>query len=127
VDLIRSKTVAEAAKENVNLIYTFCYAKGSDDENVRRITAIAEENGGEVCFALLTCEKERLEARIREESRVPFRKLKDIELLRKLLDQHDLYSTVPDRESLCIDNTDISPEVTAMNIIDHFGLKSVDE
>jgi broad-specificity NMP kinase len=127
VDLIRCETVAEATKQNVNLIYTFCYAKGSDDENVRRIAEIVEQNGGEVCFVLLTCEKEALCSRVEEHSRTSFRKVKDVELLRKLLDQHDLYSTVPDRESLCIDNTAISAEVAAIRIIEHFALKSLDK
>ena len=58
VSTIRSETVAEAARQNVSLIYTFCYAKGSDDEHVKQITEIAEENGGEVNFVLLTAKRE---------------------------------------------------------------------
>ena len=60
---------------------------------------------------------------MKEHSRTTFRKVQDIELLRKLLDQHDLYSMVPDRESLWIDNTNISPDVAAEKIIEHFGLE----
>jgi ATPase related to the helicase subunit of the Holliday junction resolvase len=122
VNLIRCETIGEAARQNVDLIYTFCYAKGSDDENVKRITEIVEENGGEVCFVLLTCDEETLCSRIKEPTRTSFRKVKDIGLLRKLLEQYDLYSTVPDRESLCIDNTNISPDAAAAMVIEYFSL-----
>src|SRR4051794_37159286 len=45
VSLIRAETIAEAARENVDLIYTFCYAKDLDDSHIRRITKAVEENG----------------------------------------------------------------------------------
>jgi RNase adaptor protein for sRNA GlmZ degradation len=124
VSTIRTETIAEAARQNVDLIYTFCYAKGSDDEHVKQIAEIAEQNGGQVNFVLLTCEKATLEARVKEQSRSAFRKVNDIGLLRKLLEENDLFSMVPQRESLWIDNTELSPEAAAEKIIEHFGLEA---
>jgi RNase adaptor protein for sRNA GlmZ degradation len=124
VSTIRTETIAEAARQNVDLIYTFCYAKGSDDEHVKQIAEIAEQNGGQVNFVLLTCEKATLEARVKEQSRSAFRKVNDIGLLRKLLEENDLFSMVPQRESLWIDNTNLSPDAAAEKIIEHFGLEA---
>jgi hypothetical protein len=123
VNMIRYETVAEAARQGVDLIYTFCYAAGLDDDHVRTIAGLVEANGGEVHFVLLTCETAELHERVRSQSRAKFRKVRGVELLQRLLDQYDLYSTVPGHESLCIDNTDISPEATAALIIEHFGLR----
>ncbi len=120
IDLIRVETIAEAARENVDLIHTFCYAKGSDDKYVAKITETVESNGGEICFALLTCERGELEQRVLDESRKQFGKANNLEILNEILDKYDLFSPVPFRESLCIDNTNLSPSDAARKIISYF-------
>jgi len=120
IDLIRVETIAEAARVGQNLIHTFCYAKGSDDEYVAQITKTVESNDGEVCFVLLTCEKGELEKRVLEESRKRVNKANNLEILHEILNKYDLFSPVPERESLCIDNTSLSPSDTARRIVKHF-------
>lgn len=122
VHLIRVETIAEAARAGQNLIYTFCYAKGSDDAHVAKITQTVEENGGEICFVLLTCEKSELEKRVLEASRKQFGKLNNLEILNEVLEKYDLFSPVPERESLRIDNTNLSAEATARKIVEHYKL-----
>jgi len=122
IDLIRVETVREAAIIGQNLIYTFCYAKELDDAHIEKITAAAEENGGKVCFVLLTAEKSALEKRVLEESRTKYGKVKTVEMMRYFFDTYDLFSPVPQRESLIIDNTNLSAEETARQIIEHFNL-----
>lgn len=122
VHLIRFETITEAARVGQNLIYTFCYAKGSDDALVKKIRDSVEENGGEVCFVLLTATMETLEKRVLEESRKQFGKAKSLEILREVHDKYDLFSPVPERESLIIDNTDLPAEATARRIIGHFQI-----
>lgn len=122
VHLFRIEAIAEAAREDVNLIYTFCYAKDSDDAHVALITKAVEENGGEIVFVLLRCEREELERRVLSASRAPYGKLKNVELLRGLLEKNELYSPVPERESLIIDNTNLTAEDAARKIIEHFSL-----
>ncbi|HEY0427589.1 MAG TPA: hypothetical protein VGC76_07380 [Pyrinomonadaceae bacterium] len=123
IDLIRFETVSEAARVGQNLIYTFCYAKNLDDAHVREITRAFEENGGEICFVLLTAEKDALEKRVLEDSRKSFGKAKTVEMMRYFFDTYDLFSPVPDRESLLIDNTNLSAEQVAERIIEHFRLQ----
>ena len=122
IELIRFETVAEAARQNVNLIYTFCYAKDFDDAHVRKIVETVESNGGNVCFVLMTADKEILERRVLEESRTKFRKVNNLELLHELFGKYDLFSAVPEHESLIIDNTNLSAEATARKIIEHFQI-----
>ncbi len=120
IELIRAETVAEAAREDVNLIYTFCYAKDFDDAHVAKIVESVEASGGEVCFVLLTCERSELEKRVLEESRKQYGKANNLEILEEILGKYDLFSPVTGRESLQIDNTNFSPFETARKIIEYF-------
>lgn len=122
IDLIRVETVKEAARVGLNLIYTFCYAKGLDDRHVERITRAVETRGGEVCFVLLKAEREALNKRVVEESRRRMGKAKTVEMMNFFHETYDLISPVPERESLIIDNTHLSAERVAEAIIAHFNL-----
>ncbi|HSK71972.1 MAG TPA: AAA family ATPase [Pyrinomonadaceae bacterium] len=126
VNIIRRETIAEAARENVNLIYTFCYAKGEDDKHIAEVLDLVENNGGEVCFVLLTCERSELEKRVLEESRRKFTKANNLRILNEILERYDLFSPVPQRESLQIDNTNLSAEAAAQKIIRHFQIRNSD-
>lgn len=123
VERIRLDVVAEAARVGLNgLIYTFCYAKGSDDVHIDRVIEAVESNGGEVCFVLLKCEQAELERRVVAESRKQFGKMKTVDTLHNVLEKYDLSSPVPQRESLIIDTTNISSEKTAKQIVKHYNL-----
>lgn len=122
VHLFRVETIAEAARAGQNLIYTFCYAKDSDDAHVAEVTKTVEENGGEICFVLLVCEKDAIEKRVLDESRKKYGKVNNLKILREIWEKNELFSPVPDRESLIIDNTNLSAEETSKLIIKHFKL-----
>lgn len=123
IEMIRVETIAEAARENVDLIYTFCYAKGLDDPHIWRILNAVESNGGEVCFVFLTCKKNEVEKRVVNESRRKFRKANNLQILKEIFDKYDFSSPIPDCPSLSIDTTDVSPETAARKIIEHFNLE----
>jgi broad-specificity NMP kinase len=122
IDLIRVETVREAARVGQNLIYTFCYAKDLDDPHVEKIINAVEENGGEICFVLLTADRSELNKRVVAESRQKMGKAKTVEMMDYFHETYDLLSPVPHRESLRIDNTNLPPETVARQIIEHFGL-----
>lgn len=123
IELIRYEVVAEAAREGQDLVYTFCYAKDLDDAHVAEVARRVEENGGEVCFVQLVCDKEILKQRVTEESRKLHGKAKTPEQMDYYFQTYDLFSPVPDRESLRIDNSEVSAEDTARQIIEHYGLQ----
>ena len=122
INLIRVETVREAARVGQNLIYTFCYAKDLDEAHVEKIINAVEENGGEICFVLLTADRAELNKRVVEESRRKMGKAKTVEMMDFFHETYDLLSPVPHRESLQIDNTRLSPETVARQIIEYFGL-----
>lgn len=122
IELIRSEVVAEAARAGQDLIYTYCYARGLDDPHIELITRAAEENGGEVLFVLLVCEKEVLKQRVLGESRKKYGKVRSVEMMDEFFEKYELFSPVPGRDSLVIDNTDLPPDETAKRIITHYGL-----
>ena len=123
VHQFRIDTIAEAARENVDLVYTFCYAKDFDDAHVEEVEKAVVENGGELCLVLLTAERSEIERRVLEESRLKYKKAATLELLHGFWEKFELFSPVNDRESLIIDNTNLSAEETAKRIIEHFDLK----
>lgn len=123
VELIRIETIAEAARENVDLIFTFCYAKGLDEELVTKVEQAAVENGAEVNYVLLTCSSEELKRRVLREDRSRFKKVSSVEMIEMFEEKYDLNSPIPDKETLAIDNTNLEPEIVAEQIIEHFGLR----
>jgi hypothetical protein len=119
---IRFETIAEAAREGVDLIYTFCYAKGFDDSHIEKILRIVEDAGGEVCFVLLRADRAELDRRVTAESRKKTGKAKTVEMMNFFHDTYDLFSPVPMRESLIIDNTNLSAADAARQIVAHYNL-----
>ena len=123
VDQMRLDILEAAAREQVpGLIFTFVYASPEDDEFVSRAEAAVNRHGGEVCYVQLTCDPERLRERVALESRRQFGKLDNPEALEALLARYDLFSPVPDRDSLRLDNSDVAVEEAARMIRSHFEL-----
>lgn len=122
IERIRVETIAEAARENVDLIHTFVYALGEDDEHFAKLIAAAEDNGGEVHLVLLWCEDDERRQRIVSESRAQIGKLTDPASVDTWRERYDLLSPLPGRETLMIDTTTITPSGSAAAIVSHYGL-----
>jgi hypothetical protein len=121
IEDVRFAIIAEAAREGVDVIHTFCYEFGADDKHFSTLIASAEDNGGQVHLVLLRCEDRERKRRIGNESRVKIGKLTDPDAIgsKKI----DLTSPFPGRKTLVIDTTATAPEAVAMQIIEHFGLQ----
>ena len=123
IDKFRLEIIEEAAKEHISgLIFTFCYAPGIDDPFVEGVVRAVERHAGRVCFVHLYCGRETLEARVTAETRRTHGKLVDVSSLREFLDRYDMFSAVAVRESLSIDNSDLTPQEVAQRIIAHYEL-----
>lgn len=119
----RLEIIEEAAKENISgLIFTFCYAPRIDDAFVESVVQAVERHAGRVCFVQLYCDRTALEERVINQSRKPHGKLNDVEALREFLDRYDLFSVVTIRESLVIDNSDLTAREAAQRIIARYEL-----
>lgn len=120
---LRVETIAEAARAGIDVMHTFCYAKGADDNHFADLIAAAEDNGGEVHTVLLLCRDDARRERIANESRAKIGKLTDPDSVTRSREVHDLESPLPGRETLVIDTSDISPAEAAVRIIEQFGLE----
>ena len=118
VDRIRVDLVAAAAREGVDLVYTFVFAPG-DEGHVDDVVSSFERVGGSVVFVQLSAPPDELRRRVSAASRTSHRKITDVASLDEVLREHDVYASIPNRESLTIDVTTTSPEDAAGQIVDH--------
>jgi chloramphenicol 3-O-phosphotransferase len=125
IELIRFGTIAEAAREGVDLIHTFVYAYGIDDEHFGNLIAAAEDNGGGVHTVLLTCDDETRRQRIIADERRQIGKLTDPDSIDTSREKFDLFSPLPGRDTLVIDTTATPPDESARRIIEYFGLEEL--
>lgn len=121
---IRLAVIEEAARENVDIIFTDIYAHPDHKPDVERIFTTVERFGGTVLLVRLTCDNTVLEQRSLSPERGSMGKLNSVESLRAYMERRDLLSPVPGRASLTIDNTTLPPTEVAWRIVDHFGLPS---
>lgn len=126
LDHLRLEAFETAARANMpGVIFTFVYAYPLDNLFVEDVKDSAEENGGEVCFVQLTCEREELERRVLGASRQRFRKIKTVEKLQDLFKRYELFKPIPFENNLTIDTTHLAPRDAAQKIVEHFKLESL--
>lgn len=125
IKTIREETFAEAARSDISLIHTFCYAKGTDDKQYQRMIASVEDNGGEVHSILLFCDNETRRKRIVTAERKQIGKLTDPDSIDMSRDEMDLFSPLPGRDTLVIDTTNVLPDETSHRIIEYFKLETI--
>jgi len=75
---------AEAARNNVSLIFTFNPERTVRERFVQDTLDVVGSAGGEVVFVELTCAEEELERRMADASRTEFGKLASVEQYRSL-------------------------------------------
>ena len=124
---LRCEVIAEAARQGIDIVHTFVYAKGQDDEFFRELMSAATDNGGEVHAVLVHCRDDVRKSRIVDESRVRLRKLTDPGSVDGARERHDMESPHPDLvdQTLIIDTSDITPDEAASQIIERFGLRDI--
>ena len=109
---------AEAARNNVSLIFTFNPERTVRESFVQEaIEAVGTENG-QVIFVELTCAEEKLERRMEDSSRKEFGKLGSIEQYRTLK-AAGAFEYPPLPSGISIDTTDRSPAASAQLIAKH--------
>jgi shikimate kinase len=120
----RLEMLEEAAKERVDTIFTFVYAKGSDDAFVKKIVRQVKSHGGQVYFVRLYCSRRELFRRVDSMTRQSQGKLATIGTLRTLLGKFDLDSDVPIKPNLAVDTTNVSPKRAARMIMQQYNLRA---
>lgn len=119
---MREALLGEAAREDVDLVFTSVYAHPEDIGYMEQMCAAVEDNGGEVHLVQLLCDLDILEQRVESESRTQASKVSSAEALRLILEHNDLSTPLPGRESLRIDSSRLSAEEVAGIVIGHLRL-----
>ncbi len=122
---IREQLLASLAKDNVDIIFTYVYAAGEDEEVMERMFKKIEENGGEVLLVQLTTSVEKLKERIVAEDRRQFKKMYKTESLDSWINQYKLFEAYPDLHNLVVENSNMSPTEVANLIVEKYQLSSV--
>jgi hypothetical protein len=122
VGKLRDAVWEEALEADMSLIMTFVYGAGEILDPLDRISALVESAGGRTCFVQLTCNLETLKNRVESPERVAAGKLASVPGLLAAMAKNDLYRSLPGHESLSIDNTDLTPEEVAEQIVREFAL-----
>lgn len=122
---VRTMLIESAAEDDIDLIFTFVYDAGTDDELIKSYMKIVEDRGGEVLLVQLLTSKDNLKARVSEESRKEFKKMTSPESLQKWFDEYKLFEEIPERKSLVIDNSNMSAKEVAQKIVDEYKLPTV--
>ena len=123
VGRLREDLIATAARERVDLIYTYVFAP-SDEPIVAAIVEAYERDGGSVTFVQLTASREELLRRVSDDGRARHGKLTEPEVLLRLLDEHDLFQPVAIRPSLKLDLGRLSAEQAATRITEYIGSRN---
>ena len=126
VEKIRFAVFEEAAREGVSLVFTFVYACPQDTPFVERVCETVEGVGGRVCLVRLVCDREVLEQRLPHPERARVGKMASLDVLREVAGRYDIFSPVPARESLSVDNTALAPAEVAELIVRHYHLPSAE-
>ena len=127
VEQIRLAVIGEAAVRGVDVIFTFVYAHPIDKPYVERICSAVETPGGSVCFVQLICDREVQASRSEHVDRARSQKLRSAADIRALNERHDLFTPIPGRQSLSIDNTTLTPSEVARRIAEHYGLTAAED
>jgi len=117
---IRREVFAEAAREEADLVCTGV-AKDTVEhiEAVRTMLEPVWARGGTVLFVQLVCAREELLTRVQSESRRARGKLVDPQAL---LEQYELFVTMPFEPHLRLDTTHVPPAGAATKIATHYSL-----
>lgn len=115
LDLLES-----AAREGVDLVFTYVFAPG-DEPHVERVADVYERAGGSVLFVRLMAPREELMRRVVGADRRRHDKINDEETLLGVLTQYDVFTAIPGREGLELDLVALSADDAAERVLAHLG------
>jgi chloramphenicol 3-O-phosphotransferase len=109
---------AEAARNNVSLIFTFNPERSVRERFIQDAIDAVQGAGGQIVFVKLTCAEPELERRLEDESRKEFGKLSSVEQYRSLRDAGAFqFPKLPN--GITLDTTNTTPTATARLIYDY--------
>lgn len=119
---VRRVLFREAAREDVDLIFTFVFSLSRWEVGKTYFEAV-EQHGGTVCPVHLYASPEVLEERVVGESRAEVGKMRSVEELRRYFEKViDTGHPIPGRPSLELDTGRLTPAEAAEVVVTHYDL-----
>jgi hypothetical protein len=119
---VRLSAISAAAEHGVPLLVTtFCYAEPDDREHFGHFEETVQRHGAKLLPVFLHCSRDEALRRVGNPDRVERRKIISGEHLIRELERYDL-TAVPRPDCLKLDTGTNPAEVTAREIVRHFGL-----
>lgn len=119
---LRLEIIQTAARTDLaGLVVTHVYGPEEADF-IFELKQAVENHGGQVCFVQLAPHPDELARRVEHEDRRQFKKLQSAAELRDLMANWDVTQAIPRVDNLAIDNTDLTADEVADQVIRHFGL-----
>jgi shikimate kinase len=122
---VRRELLAEATAENVDVVLTGAYTGNPEaEEGWPMILEPVRAGGGEVVWVQLSCTREELFERVKNESRRSLEKLTNPAVLEAMAERSDLFATLPTefQPALRIDTTSLPPAEAAAQIVAFYEL-----
>ena len=121
--MIRFAMFEEAARINISgIIMTFVYGR-SRQKIAEQYAKMIEDNGGEICFVRLYCEKSILAQRVIQEDRRKYGKIvSESKLNEKLGELGEPFAAIARKKSLSLDVGKLTALEAADTIKQHFSL-----
>lgn len=122
VDKFCYEMIEFAAKNNINIIFTYVYAKDVDDYFVKKIIKIIKKYKSHFFFVQLKCDEAINLKRLLNKERRKYAKITSVSEFRKLRNRYNILSNIDYVNNFIIDNSKINSSATAKLIIKHFNL-----
>ncbi len=124
LDEVRVFLFTMAADNDLDIIFTFVYESGIKDRLLKKYIDIYEKKGGIVHLVQLTASLDALKNRISEPDRQKYFKLYGTDALESYLLKINPFLQVSQRDSLVIDNTNLSVDTVVEKITTSYNLVS---
>ena len=129
IEELRIKFFQEVARSNVNMITTHAYAHDfismtglSDPQYMQQVEKVFEQYDSNIFFVHLKASKETLLERVGDVSRTAYKKLTDKKIMEEYLEQKDFETSPSIKNNITIDNSNLTPEETAKEILNSLDL-----
>ncbi len=122
LDEVRDLLFTIASDSELDIIFTFVYESGIKDRLLKKYIDIYEKRGGTVYLVQLKASMDALRSRIAEPDRKNYFKLYGTDALKSYLLKINPFLEVSGRDSLVIDNTNLSVDEVVEKIIASYKL-----
>lgn len=118
-DRLRLEIASAAATAGVSVVSTHVWT-GHARTFVDGLAEVVEAGGATMCFVQLRPSADELERRVVASSRAAKQKVRDVDALRRMLAEADLYTKINDTD-MVVDNSATPPTLVANAVRGHFG------